>query len=290
LAAVGSYLDARANGARWLVRIEDLDTPRVVPGCADAMLRTLEAFGFEWDGEVLFQSTRRAAYADAIATLTNAGRTFACSCSRKDLAGVDEEAQGYPGTCRSGPTKAGPTALRFHVRERPIHFDDLYLGPQHFDLAQSGDVVVQRRDGIASYQLAVVVDDAFQGVTRVVRGADLLSSTRGKSICWMRSRSLRLSMDTFRCCWSRTAPNYPKRATRPQSIRGGAKLLISTLTYLSQAPPPDLADSSIKDVWNWAVAHWRPQALAGRTEVRLSARETAKQNRKVKIVGCKKVY
>src|SRR5437868_8410983 len=156
LAAVGSYLDARTHGARWLVRIEDLDTPRVIPGCADAMLRTLEAFGFEWDGEVLYQSTRRAAYSEAIATLHNAGRLFACSCSRKDLAGTDDEAQGYPGTCRSGPTKPGSTAMRFRVRERPIHFDDLYLGHQTFDLGLCGDVVVRRRDGIASYQLAVV--------------------------------------------------------------------------------------------------------------------------------------
>ncbi len=273
LAAVGSYLDARANGARWLVRIEDLDTPRVVPGCADAMLRTLEAFGFEWDGEVLFQSTRRAAYAEAIATLTNAGRTFACSCSRKDLAGVDEEAQGYPGTCRSGPTKAGPTALRFHVRERPIHFDDLYLGPQLFDLAQSGDVVVQRRDGIASYQLAVVVDDAFQGVTRVVRGADLLSSTP-----WQIDLldALALPVPIYGHLPLLLEPDGTKlsktRNATPIDPAAAPKLLISTLTYLSQAPPPDLADSSIKDVWNWAVAHWRPQALAGRTEVRLSAR------------------
>ena len=141
------------------------------------MLRTLEAFGFEWDGEVLYQSTRRAAYREALDALAAAGRIFACSCSRKDLAGTDDDAGGYPGTCRAGPTKSGPTALRFRVGDRPIHFDDLFLGAQHFDLAACGDVVVQRRDGLPSYQLAVVVDDAFQGVTRVVRGADLLAST-----------------------------------------------------------------------------------------------------------------
>jgi len=271
LAAVGSYLDARANGALWLVRIEDLDTPRVVSGCADAMLRTLEAFGFEWDGEVLFQSTRRAAYHDAIATLTKAGRIFACSCSRKDLAGGDEDTQGYPGTCRSGPTKAGPTALRFHVRERPIHFDDLYLGPQHFDLAQCGDVVVQRRDRLASYQLAVVVDDAFQGVTRVVRGADLLSSTP-----WQIELldALALPAPIYGHLPLLLEPDGAKlsktRNATPIDPAAAPKLLTSTLTLLSQTPPPDLADSSIKDVWNWAVAHWQPQALAGRSEVRLS--------------------
>jgi len=269
LAAVGSYLDARANGARWLVRIEDLDTPRVVPGCADAMLRTLDAFGFEWDGEVLFQSTRRAAYAEAIATLTNAGRTFACSCSRKDLAGVDEEAQGYPGTCRSGPTKAGPTALRFHVRERPIHFHDLYLGPQHFDLAQSGDVVVQRRDGIASYQLAVVADDALQGVTRVVRGADLLDSTP-----WQIDLQDALSMPrpiyghlplVVEPDGAKLSKSARSVSIDPAQVSEGLTL---TLTLLSQQPPPDLGRMHIKEVWKWALAHWRPQALAGNAEVR----------------------
>ena len=126
LAAVGSYLDARSAGARWLIRIEDLDTPRVVPGCADEMLRTLEAFGFEWDGEVLFQSTRRAAYRDALDALIASGRVYPCSCSRKDLAGLDEES-GYPGTCRAGPTRSGPTALRFRVADAPVHFDAFSL-------------------------------------------------------------------------------------------------------------------------------------------------------------------
>lgn len=271
LAAVGSYLDARANGARWLVRIEDLDTPRVNPGCADDMLRTLEAFGFEWDGEVLFQSHRRAAYTEAIATLRDAGRIFACSCSRKDLAGADDEAQGYPGTCRYGPTKSGPTSLRFRVGDRPIHFDDLYLGSQHFDLTRCGDVIVQRRDGIASYQLAVVVDDAFQSVTRVVRGADLLTSTPwqielqgalGLPTPIYGHLPLMLEPDGAKLSKSaRAAPIDPSAA--PQAIT-------STLTHLSQAPPPELARSSIKDVWNWALEHWDPQALAGKTEVRLS--------------------
>jgi len=271
LAAVGSYLDARTNGARWLVRIEDLDTPRVIPGCADDMLRTLEAFGFEWNGEVLFQSTRRDAYLDAIAALERENRIFACSCSRKDLAGADDEAQGYPGTCRNGPTKPGPTSLRFRVRERSIHFDDLYLGSQQFDLARCGDVVVQRRDGIASYQLAVVVDDAYQGVTRVVRGADLLTSTP-----WQVEllEALVLPTPIYGHLPLLTEPDGAKlsksRRAAPIDPSTASRAITSTLTHLSQTPPPELAHSSIKDVWNWAVAHWRPQALAGKSEVRLS--------------------
>src|SRR5689334_13652683 len=113
LAAVGSYLDARRQDGRWLVRIEDLDTPRVVPGCADDMLRTLDAYGFEWDGDVLYQSRRRAAYEEAIKLLGDAGRTFPCSCSRRELAAAGgDEAPGYPGTCRGGTSRAGPTSLR----------------------------------------------------------------------------------------------------------------------------------------------------------------------------------
>jgi glutamyl-Q tRNA(Asp) synthetase len=273
LAAVGSYLDARANGARWLVRIEDLDTPRVVPGCADEILRTLEMFGFEWDGPVVFQSTRRAAYDEALERLAAAGRTFRCSCSRKDLAvNGAEEPHGYPGTCRLGPTRPGPTALRFRVSDRRVEFEDLFLGLQCFELPACGDFVVRRRDGIVSYQLAVVVDDAWQGVTRVVRGADLLASTPwqldlqgalGLPPPIYGHLPLLVESDGAKLSKSRRAvPLDPSRAARQ---------LTSTLTHLSQAPPPGLADSSIKDVWNWAVANWKPRLLAGATESRLSA-------------------
>jgi glutamyl-Q tRNA(Asp) synthetase len=291
LAAVGSYLDARTHGARWLVRIEDLDTPRVVPGCAAEMLRTLEAFGFEWDGDVLFQSTRGAAYSQALATLSAAHRTFACSCSRKDLADNEDESGGYPGTCRSGPTKSGPTAMRFRVGDRSVHFEDLFLGSQHFDLSVCSDVIVQRRDGVASYQLAVVVDDAFQGVTRVVRGADLLTSTPwqielqealGLPRPIYGHLPLVLEADGGKLSKSRHAVPIDPSAAPAQ--------LTSALTYLSQRPPLDLADSSIKDVWNWAVAHWNPQALAGCREVRLSAPGDMKQILRGKLSRPGKVY
>jgi glutamyl-Q tRNA(Asp) synthetase len=291
LAAVGSYLDARSGGARWLVRIEDLDTHRVVPGCADGMLRTLEAFGFEWDGEVLYQSTRHAAYLQALDALAVAKRTFPCSCSRKDLAGVDDEAIGYPGTCRSGPTKQGPTALRFRVGDLPIHFDDLFLGPQQFDLAACGDVVVQRRDRLASYQLAVVVDDAFQGVTRVVRGADLLTSTPWQIDL---QEALSLPRTIYGHLPLVLEPDGAKLSKSKHAIpidpSAAPQALATTLTLLSQAPPPDLARASIKDVWKWAVANWHPQALVGKPAVRCPRPATAKQNRPREIVGCKKVY
>jgi glutamyl-Q tRNA(Asp) synthetase len=277
VAAVGSYLDARANGARWLVRIEDLDTPRVVPGCADEMLRTLEAFGFEWDGEVLYQSTRREAYRAALDELTTAGRIFACSCTRRDLAAVGaadaaEDAPGYPGTCRSGTRKPGPTSLRFRVGDGPIHFDDLYQGHRQFDLAACGDVVVQRRDGIASYQLAVVVDDAFQGVTRVVRGADLLASTpwqidlqRALSLPHPIYGHLPLVVEADGSKLSKSRHAVP---LDPRQVAEGLTL---TLTLLSHSPPPEIRHSHINDVWKWAFEHWHPQGFAGNTHIALSA-------------------
>lgn len=271
LAAVGSYLDARSAGARWLVRIEDLDTPRVVPGCADEMLRTLEAFGFEWDGEVLFQSTRRDAYRHALAQLSAEGRIYPCSCSRKNLAGLDDES-GYPGTCRAGPTRSGPTALRFRVSDAPIHFDDLFQGAQRFDLATCGDVVVERRDRLASYQLAVVVDDAFQGITRVVRGADLLSSTPWQIEL---QRALSLPRPIYGHLPLLLEPDGAKLSksgrSLPLDLKSAPEALTSTLTHLSQTPPPDLAHSSIKEVWKWAIEHWNPRALAGKAHSRLSA-------------------
>jgi glutamyl-Q tRNA(Asp) synthetase len=273
LAATGSYLDARAAGARWLVRIEDLDTPRVIPGCAADHLHTLERFGFEWDGEVLHQSTRRDAYREAMSRLTDIGRTFRCSCTRKDLAGVaanEDELQGYPGTCRHGPTKPGPTSLRFRVGDAPIHFDDLFLGARTF--TGMGDVVVERRDGIATYQLAVVVDDAFQGVTRVVRGADLLPSTPWQIEL---QQALGFPQPIYGHLPLITEPDGSKlsksKRALPVDLTSAAATLTTTLTYLSQAPPPELAGTSIKEVWKWAFANWKPQALAGKTESRLSA-------------------
>lgn len=280
LAAAGSYLDARAAGARWLVRIEDLDTARVVPGCADDMLRTLAAYGFEWDGEVVYQSSRRAAYADALATLAAAHRTFGCSCSRKDLAGAAEEPQGYPGTCRNGPSRSGPKAQRFRVSDSSVTFDDLFQGRQTFDTRALGDFVVERRDSLASYQLAVVVDDAWQGVSRVVRGADLIASTPWQIEL---QDALGLPRPIYGHLPLVTEPDGSKlsksKRAIPASTAGNliSTTLFSTLTHLSHPPPPELAQAPINEVWDWALAHWRPQALAGQKQVELSAKGDKKQ-------------
>jgi glutamyl-Q tRNA(Asp) synthetase len=245
------------------------------------MLRTLDACGFEWDGEVVYQSSRRASYAEALAALGAAHRTFGCSCSRKDLAGAAEEPQGYPGTCRNGPSRPGPTAQRFRVSDSTVGFDDLFQGSQSFDTRSLGDFVVERRDGVASYQLAVVVDDAWQGVSRVVRGADLITSTPWQIEL---QDALGLPRPIYGHLPLVTEPDGAKLSKSNRAIPvyrselpAVSEALTSTLTLLSHPPPAELAQAPIKEVWGWALAHWRPQALAGQKQVELSAKGDRKQ-------------
>lgn len=183
VAAVGSYCLARQAGGRWLLRMEDLDTPRVVAGAAEGILRSLEDLGFEWDGEVLWQSQRGAVYQAALAQLRSRGLVFDCGCSRKEVLAsaphAGEEGPIYPGTCRGGlGSGRKPRALRLRVPEQQVAFSDGLFGVQEQHLATAvGDFVLRRADGLFAYQLAVVVDDAASKVTQVVRGADLLTST-----------------------------------------------------------------------------------------------------------------
>jgi glutamyl-Q tRNA(Asp) synthetase len=182
VAALASFLDARARAGQWLVRIEDLDTPRTVPGAADAILRVLEAFGLEWDGDIVRQSDRGEIYRAALERLRAAGAVYRCRCSRREVAdsgvaGIDGPV--YPGTCRDlDLSLETPGADRLRVPQVRIAFDDRVLGAVEHDIAGDfGDFVLRRRDGLFAYQLAVVVDDEEQGITDVVRGADLLHST-----------------------------------------------------------------------------------------------------------------
>ena len=183
VAALGSWLLARWAGGRWLVRIEDIDTPRVVPGSAEEILATLRRYGLQWDGDVVWQSQRTALYEAALATLRGRGLVYDCACSRAELQRAASAPLGrepvYPGTCRNGlPPGRAARAIRFRAPDDAIAFDDLLRGRVEENVAgETGDFVVRRADGLFAYQLAVVVDDEEQGVTQVVRGADLLSST-----------------------------------------------------------------------------------------------------------------
>jgi glutamyl-Q tRNA(Asp) synthetase len=183
VAAVGSWVFARATGGRWLVRMEDIDTPRVVPGSAEEILAALGRYGLEWDGEIVWQSRRTAVYAAALEDLRSRDLVYDCACSRADLQRAASAPVGiepvYPGMCRNGiaPGRVA-RAVRFRVPNAVIAFDDAVVGHIEENVAtSSGDFVVRRADGLFAYQLAVVVDDGEQGVTQVVRGADLLAST-----------------------------------------------------------------------------------------------------------------
>ena len=171
VAAFGSFLRARSQGGLWRMRIEDIDTPRTVPGAAELQLGALRAFGLEWDGEVMWQSRRIPAYRTALEALRERGAVFPCRCSRGELGGTPHRG------CITSRNE-GPAAWRLRVPDREIAFTDAIRGPQRQNLAREvGDVVLWRGDGLVAYQLAVVVDDAAQGVTEVVRGADLIDST-----------------------------------------------------------------------------------------------------------------
>jgi glutamyl-Q tRNA(Asp) synthetase len=258
LAAVGSFLDARSRGGRWLVRMEDLDRARVVPGSADEMLRTLEAFGLLWDGEVEYQSRRTHLYAESLESLRARGFTFECSCSRREL---DAEDSGYPGTCREGPRRPGDTATRFRVDEtETLVFEDRFQGRMTLAMGKLGDVIVRRRDGVFAYQLAVVVDDALQDITDVVRGADLLEST-GWQIAIQRALRLRTPVYAhLPLLLERSGDKLSKsrRSTALDADRAGAEML-NVLWLLGLSPPAELADATPAILLGWAAGCWREQ-------------------------------
>jgi glutamyl-Q tRNA(Asp) synthetase len=266
LVAVGGFLDARSCGGRWLVRMEDLDGTRVVPGCADEILRALETFDLLWDGEVEYQSRRTHLYAEALESLRAAGLVFECSCSRRELATEDS---GYPGTCRGGPRRPGDTATRFRVDEtETLVFDDRFQGPMALAMGKLGDVIVRRRDGVFAYQLAVVVDDARQGITDVVRGADLLEST-GWQIALQHALRLRTpGYAHLPLLLERTGEKLSKsrRSAALDPDRAGAEVL-SVLRLLGLSPPGELAGATPATLLGWATGRWREQPPPLRREL-----------------------
>ena len=264
VAALGSALEARCRRGRWLVRIEDVDTPRTVPGVAGAMLATLERFGFEWDGEVLWQSRRAEIYASALEQLKAGGHVFPCACSRRELAEVPDSALArdgslrYPGTCRDGlPPGAKPRAWRVRAGG-VIRFEDAIQGKQEEELSRDvGDYVVFRADGVFAYQLAVVVDDAEQGVTHVVRGADLLGST-ARQIHLQTLLGLPAPAYAHLPVATNADGEKLSKQTLAQAIDESfpPSMLIAALDFLGQAPPDGLKGASVKEVWAWALGHW----------------------------------
>ncbi len=250
VAATGSYLQARKNGGEWMVRIEDVDTPRNVPGAADHILRTLDQYGFQWNGPVLHQSTRFTAYEQALETLRAKALLFPCCCSRKEVGEV------YPGTCRHGlPPDREVRSWRLRVNNQPIEFTDQRTG-QHSEVLTStvGDFVLKRADGLFTYQLAVVVDDAFQGITDVVRGADLLTSTCRQIYL---QRALQLPTPSYLHLPVVVDPRGDKlsKQTKALPIPSGeleaADTLAKAFAFLGHIPIHTFAN--VREAWRWIL-------------------------------------
>jgi glutamyl-Q tRNA(Asp) synthetase len=254
--------------------MEDLDAARVIPGSAAQILQALEHFGLTWDGPVLYQSSRRDAYEDALLALQRAQLTFACSCSRRELPPLEES--GYPGTCRQGTTRPGPHAIRLRIDERLlVLFDDRIQGLCRCDLGVLGDFVIRRKDGIPSYQLAVVTDDAAQGVTDVVRGADLQSSTAWQIALHAAFGLLPPRYAHLPLVVARDGEKLSKsRQSIAVSGAPAGRVLESVLPLLDLQPPPDLRGAGPPQLLAWACANWSPQRLHGRTSVLAPAAAT----------------
>jgi len=290
VAAVGSYLEAKSRGGQWLVRMEDLDPPREQPGAADAILRTLEACGLAWDGMPMYQSQRREAYRAALARLEAQGLVYPCACTRREIAdsilafaparvagsarnvllshasgtGFGGESRHdsaliYPGTCRTGlaPGKT-PRATRVRVDHDLVGFEDVLQGKVSQDLAaEIGDFVLLRADALYAYQLAVVVDDAEQGITDVVRGADLLDSTP-RQIYLQRLLGLRTPRYLHLPAAVNAAGEKLSKQTRaaPVHERDPVPVLTQVMDFLGQAPPAQIGRAPLAEFWRWALAHW----------------------------------
>ena len=255
VAALASWLDSRRSGGRWLLRMEDLDQPRVIPGAADAILRQLDTFGLGWDGPVAYQSARLELYRDAIRKLEN--HSYPCACTRKELEDSALAIDGsriYPGTCRGGiaPGKS-PRAVRLRTHFDPIIFTDRVQGTNEQSVAREvGDFVLLRADGIFAYQLAVVVDDAAQGVTDVVRGSDLLDST-ARQIHLQRL----LGVTTPRYLHVPVATNATGEKLSKQTRAADARPddMAAALEFLGIRAPARMAP---RELLEWAVGHWDP--------------------------------
>ncbi|QLB58299.1 tRNA glutamyl-Q(34) synthetase GluQRS [Acinetobacter indicus] len=262
ITAVASYCDAKAQHGRWLVRIEDTDIPRIYPGSETHILRSLDAFQFEPDGEILFQKDRLAIYEDVLEQLAEQGWVYACQCTRKMLGSNHI----YAGTCRNLQLPFAQQAIRLKVTDTDICFEDRLQGRHCSNLQQDlGDFVLKRRDGIINYQLAVVVDDYLQGITDVVRGADLLDNTErqiwlGRVLGYPELRYLHLPLAMNDQGQKLSKQNL----AQPLDLNQAPLLLQQALTALHQ--PPVVLDTPAR-MLQQAIAQWSIDAIPHTTQL-----------------------
>ena len=264
--AVASYLHARQAHGEWLVRIEDIDPPREVPGAAGSILHCLEALDLEWDRRVLYQSSRQEAYRAAAHRLLSLGRAFRCRCSRSEIrAGAEGPSARYPGTCRERSLPAQNTAIRARVEPGLVSVADQLQGTLQIDLgATSGDYVIVRRDGLPAYHLAVVLDDAEQGVTTIVRGVDLLDATAAHVHL---QGALALATPLYYHVPVVVNPQGQKlsKQTGAQPVAAGEPgVAARVLELLGLDVPHELKAERPSLLWQWALARWNIDSLRGR--------------------------
>ena len=267
LAALASFLDARSHRGRWLLRIDDLDQARIALGSAQLIEQQLVSLGLQWDGPIQYQSRHQGEYQAALATLRQQGLLFACRCSRRLLrkAAAGSDLGVCAGRCRQQLTSDPPIAWRCELAALQVdYFVDRFQGEvRNTDLVS--DVTVQRRDGVFAYQLAVLVDDSLAGITEVVRGADLLTSTFGQLAL---AKGLKLTAPRYAHAPLLTAANGAKLSKSAASAqvlatRAPSAELVEVLTLLRQQPPKDLERLQVRDIIDWAVRHWQPAAFTG---------------------------
>lgn len=273
IAALASYLDAQSHQGQWLVRIEDIDEPRTVAGADSQILKTLETHGLQWDGDVVYQSKRKALYQAVLAPLLENNQVYHCTCTRKKI----KEAGGvYPGMCRTAHHSADHAAIRLKLDSPVTHFHDRILGDIRItDPHALEDTVLKRRDGYFAYNLVVVADDIEQGITHIVRGSDLLPTTAAHL--------------SFYQLLKQPAPEYAHLPVA--SVAQGRKLskqnhaaaldnatpvanLIKALHFLNLAIPDEATHSSVNSVLQWATEHWHCDNIPKIREIIVAAQES----------------
>ena len=263
VSAAGSYLEAKTSGGAWLLRVEDIDPPREVIGASERIINELARLGMKPDAPVLYQSDRLAAYQQAIDQLLKNGLAYPCACSRRDLpaSGI------YPGTCRNGISPDNtPRSIRFLTDKANCTFTDKIQGVISESPATiSGDFIIRRADGLFAYQLAVVVDDQFQGITQVVRGADLLDSTT-RQICLQKALGFKTpEYIHLPVVLSDDGKKLGKRfQADPVKHQDPAHAVELALRFLGQNPPTDL---SLDGLWQWALVHWNSELIPRRKAI-----------------------
>ncbi len=264
VAAVGSYLDAKSRGGLWVLRIDDVDAPRVAAGATDAILRCLAQFQMHWDAVPVLQSERTAAYRAALDDLRTRGLVYPCGCSRKEIGEGAAGALVYPGTCRNGLGREREVrAWRVRTEGTAIAFQDQLQGRVEQNIeAEIGDFVLYRADAVFAYHLACVIDDCAQGVTHIVRGADLLASTPRQiylqellGLPTPEYLHLPVALSAAGEKLSKQTLAHPVQAEQAEAV------LIEVLRFLNHAPPEHLHRSNLAGIWRWALQHWRRERL-----------------------------